>query len=134
MKRLVLTLAALGLAGSLAACGKKETVAATEPAAAPAATPAPAAPTAAASGDLPAMGMSSDAKMARGTGTVTAIDAKAGTITLDHGPIPEANWPAMTMGFKAGPSVTQAVKVGDKVAFDVKLQGGAGEVTAIKKQ
>jgi Cu(I)/Ag(I) efflux system protein CusF len=125
MKRFVLTLAALVLAGSLAACGKKETVATTEPAAAPAATPAPAAPTAAAS---------ADAKIAKGTGTVTAIDAKAGTITLDHGPIPEANWPAMTMGFKAGPSVTQAVKVGDKVAFDVKLQGGAGEITAIQKQ
>jgi Cu(I)/Ag(I) efflux system protein CusF len=131
MKRLVLSLAALALAGSLAACGKKETVATTEPAAAPAAAPAPAAST---SGDMAGMDMSGDAKMGKGKGTVTAVDAKAGTITLDHGPIPEAGWPAMTMAFKAGPSVTSAVKVGDKVAFDVKLQGGAGEVTAVQKQ
>ena len=44
-------------------------------------------------------------------GTVTAIDKAAGTITLDHGPIPEAKWPAMTMAFKAAPSITDAVKV-----------------------
>ena len=55
------------------------------------------------------------------------------TITLDHGPIPEVNWPAMTMTFKTTPAVTGAVKVGDKVGFDVKVQGGAGEVTAIRK-
>ncbi|RAK60207.1 copper-binding protein [Phenylobacterium hankyongense] len=138
MKRLVLTLAALTLAGGLAACGKKEPVAATEPGAEPAtaavATPAPAAPAASKGGDMAAMGMAGDAKMAKGTGKVTAVDAEAGTITLDHGPIPEAGWPAMTMVFKAGPPVTSAVKVGDTVAFDVKLQGGAGEVTAVQKQ
>jgi Cu/Ag efflux protein CusF len=82
---------------------------------------------------MAAMGMSAAAKMAKGTGTVTAIDAKAGTITLDHGPIPEANWPAMTMGFKAASALVQSVKVGDKVDFDLKLEGGAGEITAITK-
>ncbi|MDB5450032.1 MAG: hypothetical protein JWQ52_1160 [Phenylobacterium sp.] len=138
MKRLVLTLAALTLAGGLAACGKKETAAATEPAtaatAAPPAAPTPAAPAGSTSGDMAGMDMSGDAKMAKGQGTVTAVDGKAGTITLDHGPIQEAGWPAMTMAFKAGPSVTSAVKVGDKVAFDVKLQGGASEVTSVQKQ
>lgn len=73
-------------------------------------------------------------KLVKGTGTVTAVDAAAGTITLDHAPIPEAGWPAMTMGFKAAPSVAEGVKVGDKVAFDLKLQGSAGEITAISKQ
>lgn len=138
MKRLILTVTALSLAGALAACAKKE--AATETAAAPAAAPAattsattPPAATAA-SGDMAAMGMTADAKMAKGTGKVTAVDAKAGTITLDHGPIPEANWPAMTMTFKAAPTITQAVKVGDKVAFELKLQGGGAEVAAIQKQ
>jgi Cu/Ag efflux protein CusF len=132
MKHLVLTLAGLAAAGSLVACSKKET-ATPEVAAAPAAVPSAAAPSASGS-DMAAMGATAGAKMAKGTGTVTAIDAKAGTITLDHGAIPEANWPAMTMGFKAGPSVTQAVKVGDKVAFDIKIQDGAGEVTAVHKQ
>jgi Cu(I)/Ag(I) efflux system protein CusF len=131
MKRLVLTTVAMGLAGLLAACGQKETAKA-ETASAPAAA-APVTPPAS-SPAMAGMDMSAGAKMAKGTGTVTAIDAKAGTITLDHGPIPEANWPAMTMGFKAGPAVAQSVKVGDKVAFDLKLQGGAGEVTAIQKQ
>jgi Cu/Ag efflux protein CusF len=128
MKQLVLTLAALGLAGSLAACAKKETAA--ETAAAPTA-PAAAAP-AAPGADMAAMDMSADAKMAKGTGTVTAVSVDS--VTIDHAPIPEASWPAMTMAFKAAPAVTQSVKVGDKVAFDLKLQSGAGEITAIHKQ
>jgi Cu/Ag efflux protein CusF len=118
MKRLIATAAAVALAVGLAACSKKE-----EPAAA------------AASGDMADMkAPAAGAKMAKGTGAVTAVDAAAGTITLDHGPIPEANWPAMTMTFKAGPSVTSAVKPGDKVSFDLKLEGGAGEITAVRKQ
>lgn len=124
MKHLIIAAAALGLTGALAACGQKE---------ATTASPATTAPVAAGS-NMAGMAMSADAKMAKGSGTVTAVDATAGTITLDHGPIPEADWPAMTMGFKAAPNFTQSVKVGDKVVFDVKLQDGAGEITAIQKQ
>jgi Cu/Ag efflux protein CusF len=80
------------------------------------------------------MAMSGDAKMAKGAGTVTAVDTAAGAVTIDHAPIPEANWPAMTMAFKASPEVAKQVKAGDKVTFDLKLQGGGGEVTAIQKQ
>ncbi|MDP3748311.1 MAG: copper-binding protein [Phenylobacterium sp.] len=133
------TAGVLALAMTLAACGPKQ-----EAATAPAeATPPPAVPPsgeamsadAAKSGDMSKMDMSADAKMATGTGTVTAVDPKAGTITLDHGPIPEANWPAMTMAFKATPpTLLDTVKVGDKVAFDLKLADGSGEVTAIRKQ
>jgi Cu/Ag efflux protein CusF len=39
----------------------------------------------------------------------------------------------MTMTFKAAPAVTGAVKPGDKVNFDLKLQGAAAEVTAVQK-
>jgi Cu/Ag efflux protein CusF len=74
------------------------------------------------------------AQAARGTGTVTAVDPAAGTITINHGPIPEVNWPAMTMGFKATPEQVGSVKPGDRVAFDLRLQGGAGEITTIHKQ
>lgn len=133
MKRLILTAAALGLAGTLAACGQKEATSVEAAAAPPAPAPAAAAPVAAGS-NMPGMAMPADAKMAKGTGTVTAVDATSGTITVDHAPIPEAEWPAMTMGFKATPALAQSVKVGDKVAFDLKLQGGAGEITAIQKQ
>jgi Cu/Ag efflux protein CusF len=73
-------------------------------------------------------------RTAKGSGTVTAIDKSAGSITLDHGPIPEANWPAMTMAFKVKPELLDSVKVGDKVVFDLALKDGSGEVTAVQKQ
>jgi Cu/Ag efflux protein CusF len=129
MNRLMLTAAAIGLAAGLAACGKNEAADPATPAAAPAQSSANTLP--AASSDMSKM--PAGAKMAKGSGTVTAVDAKAGTITLNHGPIPEANWPAMTMTFKAAPAVTGAVKPGDKVDFDLKLQGAAAEVTAVQK-
>lgn len=127
MKRLTLTTAVVALAVGLSACGKKE-VTAPVPAQSAMANTAPAA-----SGDISKMDMSGGATMAKGSGAVTAVDPNAGTITLDHGPIPEANWPAMTMTFKAGSAVTGAVKPGDKVNFDLKLQNGGGEVTAVRK-
>jgi Cu(I)/Ag(I) efflux system periplasmic protein CusF len=120
---------ALGLAALTAACGKKaETPVSTETnQAAPAATVM--------NGDMGNMAMAPTVPIkAKGNGTVAAIDKTAGTITLDHGPIPEAKWPAMTMAFKAAPAIIDATKVGDKVDFDLTLTGSAGEVTAIHKQ
>lgn len=126
-----LTLAALLAATSLAACGRK-TEAPAAPPPAPAATSAPA--TATAGGDMAGMDMAPADKMAKGVGTVTAIDKTAGTITLDHEAIPEAGWPPMVMGFKAAPALLADVAVGDKVAFDLKIHDGSGEVTAISKR
>ena len=129
MNRARLTIA-LGLTVLTAACGKKDE-APVEP------ETNQATPVATMSGDMDNMSMApaADAAIkAKGHGTVTAIDKTAGTITLDHGPIPEAKWPAMTMAFKAAPAITDAVKVGDKVDFDLTLTGNAGEVTAIHKQ
>ncbi|WP_411286406.1 copper-binding protein [Phenylobacterium sp.] len=117
MRRLILTTAALTLAGGLAACSKAE-----ETSAAPAVAPA-------ATSDVGGVATPAQAK---GTGTVTAVSADS--ITVDHAPIPEAGWPAMTMAFKASPDLAKSVKAGDKVAFDLKLQGGAGEITGIQTQ
>lgn len=118
---------ALGLVALTAACGKKaETPVVAET--------NQAAPAAAMSGDMAMAPTAVAPIMAKGHGTVTAIDKTAGTITLNHGPIPEAKWPAMTMAFKAAPAITDAAKVGDKVDFDLKLVGSAGEVTALAKQ
>ena len=128
MKRTTLTVMGLGLALTLAACGQQ----AEQKAAADSAAPAPAMP----AGDNMAS-MASDAaaaKSVKAKGVVTAVDVAAGTITLDHEPIPEVSRPAMTMGFKATPELAQSVKVGDKVAFDLTIKDGAGEITAIKKQ
>ena len=126
MKRLTLILTVAAIGTILAGCGEKRpapTVNAEQ--AAPAAAPG-------AGGMMPDMDMAG-AMMAKGTGTVTAIDKTAGTITLDHGPIAEAKWPAMTMEFKATPAtLLDTVKVGDKVTFDLKMIDGTGEVTAIQ--
>lgn len=74
------------------------------------------------------------AKSGKATGTVTAIDAAAGTITLHHGAIPAVGWPPMTMGFSAKPELLAGITVGDKVDFDVTVTGSSGQVTAIAKQ
>lgn len=124
-------LSVLALTATLAACGSKTETneAAATNTAAPAATE-----TNAMAGDMGNMAMSPTAKMAKGTGKVTAVDKAAGTITLDHGPIAEANWPAMTMAFKAAPALIDSMKAGDEVNLELKLDGNAGEVTAIAKQ
>ena len=95
----------------------------------------PDAPKAEASPDaMGSMAMPVDAKMAKGTGTVTAFDAATGKITLDHDAIPAVEWPAMTMGFAAKPELLKGIAVGDKVDFDLTVSGNAGEVTAIRKR
>jgi Cu/Ag efflux protein CusF len=86
------------------------------------------------SGGLANMAMPVAAKTAKGAGTVKAIDKAAGTITLDHGPLPEAGWPAMTMTFRATPAVLANAKEGGRVWFDVTLANGSGEVTSIRKR
>lgn len=109
----------------LSACGQKTTTDDAVPSESASASPA---------ADMGNMAMPVGEKMAKSTGTVTAIDKAAGKITLDHAPIPEVSWPAMTMAFTAKPDLLDKVAVGDKVAFDVTITGNAGEVTAITKQ
>jgi len=84
----------------------------------------------------PMAGMETSATpiMANGTGTITAIDTEAGKITLDHAAIPEAEWPAMTMGFSADSTLLGDLQVGDEVTFDVEITGTAGKITSISKQ
>lgn len=118
MKKTVLMAAMIVLPLGLAACDKKAE-----------------APKAEASGEaMGDMAMPAEATMAQGTGTVTAIDAAAGKITLDHEAIPAVGWPAMKMGFTAKPEILKGVANGDKVDFDLTVTGSAGEVTAIRKR
>jgi Cu(I)/Ag(I) efflux system protein CusF len=66
-----------------------------------------------------------------GTGVVKAVNAKAGTVTIDHGPIKALNWGAMTMPFKVSdPALLKGVSVGSKVSFELKDQ----KIVAIKAQ
>lgn len=67
-------------------------------------------------------------------GTVTAIDAEAGTITLDHGPVPAMEWPAMTMAFDAAPEIRDGLAVGDTVAFEFEASDAGNQITSVSKQ
>ena len=112
-----------GLAIGLAACGQK-----TEPA--PVEAPAPAPATARDMAAAPAEAVKSGV----GSGVITAVDAAAGSVTIDHGPIPGVGWPAMTMNFKAAPAVVEKARVGERVQFDVTVRGRESEVTAIRPE
>jgi Cu/Ag efflux protein CusF len=90
------------------------------PAQAPA-QPAPAAPPAA--GNLPLV-----------SGRVEKIDAAAGKITIDHGPIPNLNMESMTMVFRAqDPAMLKTVKPRDRIRFTAERVNGQITVTKIQK-
>jgi len=123
MKKTMVLIALIALPFGLSGCDKK-----------PEAPKAEASKAAASTDAMSSMAMPAGSKMGKGSGTVTAVDATAGKITLDHGAIPAVGWPAMKMGFSAKPDVLNGVAVGDKVDFDVTVTDSVGEVTAIKKQ
>ncbi|MRL67347.1 copper-binding protein [Brevundimonas sp. SPF441] len=126
MTRTLISLA--GAAMMLSACGQP---------ADPAAEPAAAAPvdTASAAGAADtATSPAAGSKSGSGAGVVTAVDTAAGTVTINHEAIPAVGWPAMTMSFTADPAVVQQAAVGDRVQFDLTVQGNAGEVTAIRPE
>jgi len=70
-----------------------------------------------------------------GSGAVTAVDASAGTITINHEPIAAINWPTMTMQFTAeNPAILQGIAVGDRVTFEIKSASESSVVTMVQKQ
>jgi Cu(I)/Ag(I) efflux system periplasmic protein CusF len=69
------------------------------------------------------------------TGTVTAVDAAAGAITINHEPIAALNQPTMTMQFTAeNPAILQGIAVGDRVSFEIKSATESSIVTSVQKQ
>ena len=67
-----------------------------------------------------------------GQGTVAAVDAAKGEITLDHGDIPGIMM-AMTMTFPVSDKkILDGVAPGAKVEFDVDASGAEPRVTAIR--
>ena len=70
----------------------------------------------------------------RAEGVVDAIDTKAGTVMLSHGPIATLQWPGMTMEFiLANPSLAANLKPGNPVAFEfVERKPGEYVVTKLE--
>jgi Cu(I)/Ag(I) efflux system membrane fusion protein len=66
-------------------------------------------------------------------GKVDGLDAKDGTISLEHGPVPSLKWPGMTMEFKvANAALLSGLKVGQEVDFEfVERQPGEFVVTSV---
>lgn len=91
----------------------------------PAAEPAPMA------SETSVMPADTAAKKASASGTIEAVDAAAGKLTISHGPVEALKWPAMTMGFKATPEQVASVQVGQKVQFEFESQGMDGTITQI---
>ena len=65
------------------------------------------------------------------TGVIKAIDAKSGTVTLAHDPVPAIKWPAMTMPFHISPELARGVSVGQRVNFEFTAKGMDGTITKI---
>ena len=69
----------------------------------------------------------------KAVGTVTKVDATAGTVTLDHEPVKTMNWGAMSMGFKvADKSLLDKVTKGKKVEIEFKQVGKDYVITSLK--
>ena len=84
--------------------------------------------------EMPMMEPGSEIQTASAEGTVTAIDAEAGTITVDHGPVPAIEWPAMTMAFEADEQLRSEVSVGEGITFEFRTGSEGNVITSITKQ
>jgi Cu(I)/Ag(I) efflux system protein CusF len=68
-------------------------------------------------------------------GEVKNVDAKAGQVTLKHGPIENMKMPPMTMAFPVqDPSVLSSLKEGSKVKFALENVNGVPTITSLVPQ
>jgi Cu(I)/Ag(I) efflux system membrane fusion protein len=69
----------------------------------------------------------------RAEGTVKALDTKAGTLSIAHGPVETLKWPAMTMDFKvANDALLSGLQPGTGIAFEfVERSPGEWVITKI---
>lgn len=75
-------------------------------------------------------GASSAPVIYESTGRVTAIDANG--VTIAHAPVPQLNWPDMTMAFGWG-AIERNIAVGDTVAFAFRKIASGFELTSLRK-
>jgi Cu(I)/Ag(I) efflux system periplasmic protein CusF len=85
--------------------------------------------------DMSPSGMAKDTKTDThvAKGNVKAVDAKAGTVTLDHQPVKSLNWPAMTMKFKVrDKAVMDKLTPGKNVEVQFEQRGKDYVITGAK--
>jgi len=86
--------------------------------------------------NLPATSSSADATATHiAEGTLNSINLDEGTVNISHGPVPSADWPEMTMGFKLeNPESARAREPGQRIRFEFTIEGGmSATVTNIEK-
>ena len=111
---------------ALAACGKSDNRGTGNGAAAQVGETAPA-PAAGPAQTAPDIG-----QVHSGSGDITEISGDS--VTISHGPIPSAGFPATTMAFRAqDPAIIQGLAVGDPVDFQFRQDGGSYALTSITK-
>ena len=89
---------------------------------------------AAAAGSAPASVVQGGPVSHQASGTLDAIDAKAGSVTVTHGPVASLKWPAMTMDFVlANPALTEKLKTGSAVSIEfVERKPGEWVITRME--
>lgn len=66
-------------------------------------------------------------------GVVKKVDAKAGTVTIDHEPVKSMSWPQMTMAFQVkDKTMLQKLGEGKKVEFEFEARGKDHVITSLK--
>ena len=78
------------------------------------------------------MGHKGITKMHAAKGTVKSVDAKAGTVTIDHAAVKSMNWPAMSMAFQVkDKALFDKLAKGRKVEFEFEQRGKDYVVTKV---
>jgi Cu(I)/Ag(I) efflux system protein CusF len=66
-------------------------------------------------------------------GRVKSVDAKAGTVILDHEPVKSMNWPAMSMTFKVqDKALMDKLAQGKNVSVEFEQRGKDYVITSVK--
>jgi Cu(I)/Ag(I) efflux system membrane fusion protein len=86
--------------------------------------------------NAPAAGSAPKAVSHRATGTLDAIDAKTGAVTVTHGPVASLKWPGMTMEFMlANPALVDKIKPGSAIDIEfVERKPGEWVITRMDAQ
>jgi Cu(I)/Ag(I) efflux system periplasmic protein CusF len=65
------------------------------------------------------------------TGIVKKIHQDRDMLTITHDPVPELDWPTMTMGFKASTELMEQVQEGDRIRFEFTSEGMNNTIVSI---